>query len=41
MTTTHSGPQVGVTLYSFTNEFLTRQFDLDTLLDEVAKRFGS
>ena len=31
-------PQVGVTLYSFTNEFLTRQFDLDTLLAEVAKR---
>ena len=38
MSTTNIGPQVGVTLYSFTNEFLTRQFDLDTLLDEVAKR---
>lgn len=30
--------QVGVTLYSFTNEWLTRQFELDTLLAEVAKR---
>ncbi len=38
MTTPNSGPQVGVTLYSFTNEFLTRQFDLGTLLEEVAKR---
>ena len=27
-----AGPQVGVTLYSFTNEYLTRQFELDTLL---------
>jgi hypothetical protein len=33
-----TGPQVGVTLYAFTNEWLTRQFDLDGLLGEVAKR---
>ncbi|NBC37737.1 sugar phosphate isomerase/epimerase [Novosphingobium sp. FSY-8] len=33
-----TGPQVGVTLYSFTNEWLTRQFDLDSLMREVAKR---
>lgn len=33
-----SRPQVGVTLYSFTNEWLTRQFDLGSLLREVAKR---
>lgn len=32
------GPQVGVTLYSFTNEWLTRQFDLEGLLREVATR---
>lgn len=33
-----SGPQIGVTLYSFTNEWLTRQFELDGLLREVARR---
>ena len=33
-----SGPQVGVTLYSFTNEWLTRQYDLDGLCREVARR---
>lgn len=33
-----TGPQIGVTLYSFTNEWLTRQFELDGLLREVAKR---
>jgi len=33
-----SGPQVGVTLYSFTNEWLLRQFDLPGLLHEVARR---
>lgn len=33
-----TGPQMGVTLYSFTNEWLTRQFELDTLMREVAKR---
>lgn len=38
MMTTSTGPQIGVTLYSFTNEWLTRQFELDTLLREVAKR---
>lgn len=39
MTNTPStGPQMGVTLYSFTNEWLTRQFELDTLCAEVAKR---
>jgi hypothetical protein len=38
MATTATGPQTGVTLYSFTNEYLTRQFELDTLLAEVAKR---
>jgi hypothetical protein len=27
---------MGVTLYSFTNEWLSRQFDLDGLLAEVA-----
>lgn len=36
--TTANGPQVGVTLYSFTNEWLTRQFELDTLMAEVARR---
>lgn len=36
--TAATGPQMGVTLYSFTNEWLTRQFELDTLLREVAKR---
>ena len=36
--TTATGPQIGVTLYSFTNEWLTRQFDLPGLLAEVAKR---
>ncbi|NOW45787.1 hypothetical protein FHW96_001945 [Novosphingobium sp. SG751A] len=36
--TVANGPQMGVTLYSFTNEWLTRQFELDTLLREVAKR---
>jgi len=36
--TAANGPQMGVTLYSFTNEWLTRQFELDTLLREVAKR---
>lgn len=36
--TTSTGPQVGVTLYSFTNEWLKRQFELDTLLAEVARR---
>lgn len=33
-----TGPQIGVTLYSFTNEWLTRQFDLEGLLREVSKR---
>lgn len=33
-----TGPQIGVTLYSFTNEWLTRQFDLPGLMREVAKR---
>jgi hypothetical protein len=36
--TASTGPQMGVTLYSFTNEWLTRQFELDTLLREVASR---
>ncbi len=36
--TTASGPQMGVTLYSFTNEWLTRQFDLPGLMHEVARR---
>ncbi|MEZ5742424.1 MAG: sugar phosphate isomerase/epimerase [Sphingomonadaceae bacterium] len=36
--TTATGPQVGVTLYSFTNEWLTRQYDLEGLLREVARR---
>ncbi|MBC2665475.1 sugar phosphate isomerase/epimerase [Novosphingobium flavum] len=36
--TSATGPQVGVTLYSFTNEWLSRQFDLPGLLHEVAKR---
>lgn len=31
-------PQIGVTLYSFTNEWLTRQYDLPGLLAEVARR---
>lgn len=38
MTTASSGPQIGVTLYSFTNEWLTRQYDLPGLLHEVARR---
>jgi len=36
--TNANGQQVGVTLYSFTNEWLTRQFELDTLMAEVARR---
>ena len=36
--TNTSGPQVGVTLYSFTNEWLTRQFEFDDLCREVARR---
>jgi hypothetical protein len=36
--TTASGPQMGVTLYSFTNEWLTREYDLAGLLREVARR---
>lgn len=36
--TTASGPQVGATLYAFTNEWLTRQYDLEGLLREVAAR---
>lgn len=36
--TTSTGPQVGVTLYSFTNAWLSRKFELDGLLREVAKR---
>lgn len=30
--------RTGSTLYAFTNEFLTRQFSFDALLDEVARR---
>jgi len=33
-----AGPQIGVTLYSFTNEWLSRQFDLAGLMREVVKR---
>ncbi|MDE2302299.1 MAG: sugar phosphate isomerase/epimerase [Sphingomonadales bacterium] len=33
-----TGPQIGVTLYSFTNEWLSRRFDLDGLMHEVANR---
>jgi len=36
--TTATGPQVGVTLYSYTNEWLTRHFDLPGLMQEVANR---
>ena len=36
--TTATGPQIGVTLYSFTNEWLTRQYDLAGLMREVARR---
>ena len=36
--TNSTGPQMGVTLYSFTNEWLTRQFELPGLLREVARR---
>jgi sugar phosphate isomerase/epimerase len=32
------GPQIGVSLYSFTNEWLTRKYDLHELINEVAKR---
>ena len=31
-------PQVGVTLYSFTNPWLARKYDLNGLLDEVVRR---
>ena len=34
---TATGPQVGVTLYSFTNEWLLRQFELDSLMRRVAE----
>ena len=33
-----TGPQVGVSFYSFTNEWLTRQYDLEGLMHEVARR---
>ena len=36
--TAATGPQMGVTLYSFTNEWLTREYELDGLLREVARR---
>jgi sugar phosphate isomerase/epimerase len=36
--TMSSAPQVGVTLYSFTNAWLNRKFELDGLLREVARR---
>jgi len=36
--TTSTGPQVGVTLYSFTNPWLNRAFDLDGLCREVVRR---
>ncbi len=36
--TNPTGPQMGVTLYSFTNEWLTRQFELPGLMREVARR---
>ncbi|HKT86029.1 MAG TPA: sugar phosphate isomerase/epimerase [Novosphingobium sp.] len=36
--TPSTGPQVGVTLYSFTSEWLQRKFDLDSLMREVAKQ---
>ena len=36
--TNSTGPQMGVTLYSFTNEWLTRQFELPGLMREVARR---
>ena len=36
--TSTAGAQVGVTLYSFTNPWLTRQFDLEGLLREVSRR---
>lgn len=37
-TATSTGPQTGVTLYSFTNAWLNRKFELDGLLKEVARR---
>ncbi len=37
-TATSTGPQTGVTLYSFTNAWLNRKFELDGLLNEVARR---
>lgn len=36
--TTNSGPQMGATLYAFTNDYLTRQFDFEGLLREIARR---
>ncbi|MDQ4419280.1 sugar phosphate isomerase/epimerase [Sphingobium sp. DEHP117] len=35
---TTTAPQIGVTLYSFTNEWLSRQFDFPDLMREVARR---
>ncbi|WP_225206072.1 sugar phosphate isomerase/epimerase family protein [Novosphingobium huizhouense] len=36
--TVAQGPNIGVSLYSFTNEWLSRQFDLPALLHEVDRR---
>jgi len=36
--TTARGPQTGATLYAFTNEYLTRQYDFEGLLREIARR---
>lgn len=36
--TGRKGPQTGATLYAYTNEFLTRRYDVEGLLREVASR---
>lgn len=35
---TTAGPKMGATLYAFTNEFLSRRYSFDGLLDETARR---
>lgn len=35
---TISGPQIGATLYAFTNEYLTRRYSFEGLLREIASR---
>src|SRR5688572_32464460 len=34
----HTGPQTSATLYAYTNEYLSRQYDFEGLMREVARR---